>query len=251
VHLALRATGFPLPPEDGSPQPEALMVQVMRRNDAPDSGNPYLNARREWNERYGDYIARAHTWQLIAIASLCIAGLAVGGLVYTASQNRFVPYVVAVDRLGDALAVGRADVASVPDQRVIRAQLARWIVSIRSVFIDAAAERALLTEAYAMVNRRSAAYTHLNEYFRANDPFERARTETVSVEVQSVLPITGDTWRIEWREIRRARDGALAGTQDWQANVTITTAPPADESMILLNPMGIYLNGFSWSQRMG
>jgi hypothetical protein len=28
VHLALRATGFPLPPEDGSPQPEALMDKV-------------------------------------------------------------------------------------------------------------------------------------------------------------------------------------------------------------------------------
>jgi len=227
------------------------MTEGMQRTDTPmpDSANPYLNARREWNERYGDYVARAQAWQRIAIASLCIAALAVGGLAYTASQNRLVPYVVAVDRLGDALAVGRADVAIEPDQRVIRAQLARWITSIRSVFVDAAAERALLQEAYAMVNRRSAAYTHLNEYFRANDPFERAGTETISVEVQSVLPIAGNTWRIEWREVRRARDGALIGSQDWQANVTITTVPPTDESMILLNPMGIYLNEFSWSQR--
>ncbi|PCG29164.1 conjugal transfer protein TrbF, partial [Escherichia coli] len=29
--------------------------------------NPYLNAKTEWLERYGDYISRARNWQIVAI----------------------------------------------------------------------------------------------------------------------------------------------------------------------------------------
>ena len=36
--------------------------------------NPYLNARREWDERYGDQIARAKSWRAAAFASLAVDG---------------------------------------------------------------------------------------------------------------------------------------------------------------------------------
>jgi hypothetical protein len=37
----------------------------------PDSKpyNPYLAARREWDERYGDLITRARNWRLLALTS--------------------------------------------------------------------------------------------------------------------------------------------------------------------------------------
>ena len=41
--------------------------------------NPYLAARREWNERYGSYIAAARTWQLAAFGALGVALVAVAG----------------------------------------------------------------------------------------------------------------------------------------------------------------------------
>ena len=167
-----------------------------------------------------------------------------------AVQTRLVPYVVEVDKLGSAVAVRRADVAGQPDPRVIDAQLARWVTDMRSVYMDAAAERALVTEGYAMVNQRSPAYGVINEYMRANDPFERAKKETVSVEVQSVLPISKDTWRLEWREDVRGRDGSLAKSQQYQATVTVSFDPPRDEATIRLNPSGLYVNSFSWSVRL-
>ena len=72
----------------------------------------YVAARREWNERYGDYIAHANNWRLIAIAALGVAALAVAGNVWQSAQSRVQPFVVEVDRLGDALAVAQcADVA--------------------------------------------------------------------------------------------------------------------------------------------
>src|SRR5262252_4993701 len=139
----------------------------------PDSPHSavYIAAKAEWNERYGSYIAQAHAWRLTAFASLGVAFLAVAGVVWIGAQNRVVPYVVQTDKLGDALAISRADVATPVDPRLIRAELGRWVSDSRSVYTDVTAERHLITEAYAMVDQNAAAYEQLNGWFREHDPF--------------------------------------------------------------------------------
>ena len=100
--------------------------------------------------------------------------------------------------------------AAPADPRLIRAQLARWVDDVRSVYVDVAAEKHLITEAYAMVDRnaRSRAAA-LNDWFSHNDPFKRAQDDSVGVAVESVLPLSGNTWRVEWREDRRTRQGGM------------------------------------------
>jgi type IV secretory pathway TrbF-like protein len=219
---------------------------------APDLFKPgtetYLAARAEWNERYGSYIQQAKTWRLAALLSMTVAAGAVGGVVYIGSQSRLVPFVVEINQLGDALAAQRADVPSTPDTRIIRAQLARWIDDVRTVYLDASAERHVINEAYGMVDRQSAAYTAINEYFHVNDPFIRAQDETVNVHLASVLPISQTTWRIEWNEENHARDGSSTGTTHWQATVTVAIHPPSDSNTILVNPTGLYVQNFSWGK---
>jgi type IV secretion system protein VirB5 len=212
--------------------------------------NPYLSARREWNERYGDYVAQARNWRLAALLALGSALIASAGLAYVSSQSQIVPYIVRVDKLGGAAAVDRADQLYKPDHPLIVASLARWVADIRSVYTDAGAERALLKEGYAMINERGDAYARLNDLMRSHDPFERAKTETVIVEVESVLPISAESWRIEWREETRMRDGAKPLSQHWQASVSIKINPPSDEATVRLNPLGIYINSFNWAQRL-
>jgi type IV secretion system protein VirB5 len=209
----------------------------------------YLAARREWNERYGSYIAQANAWRLTALASLSVAFVAVAGVVWIGAQNRIVPYVVQTDRLGDAIAISRADISPPVDPRLIRAQLARWVNSVRSVYTDVAAEKHVITEAYAMVDRDAAGAQALNDWFSNNDPFKRARDETVAIAVESVLPLSGDTWRVEWREDRRARQGEKAPPEQWQATITISVNPPSDDATILVNPTGLYVEAFNWSRR--
>jgi type IV secretory pathway TrbF-like protein len=121
---------------------------------------------------------------------------------------------------------------------------------VRSVYVDAGAQRVLLKEAYATVNRRAAAYTALNDHFRANNPFERAKAESVAVEVHSVLPLTEATWRVEWKEEQRGRDGNLLGSQAMQATVSVIVSPPTDDRAALLNPLGIFVDTFHWSARL-
>ncbi len=209
----------------------------------------YMLARREWNERYGSYIAQRDAWRLAAFAAIGLAALAVGGFIFERSQSRIVPYVVEVDKLGDAIAVARADLATPLAPTILRAQLARWITSMRSVFIDVTAERKVIGEAYAMIDRNAAAFQTANEWFEAHDPFKRAATELVSVQVESVLPLSAETWRIEWREETRSRDGALVSRQPWQAMATVKVVAPTTEAAVLINPTGLFVETFSWASR--
>jgi len=219
---------------------------------APDPLAPgretYMAARAEWNERYGSYIQQARSWRLAFFMSATVSLMSVGGVVYIGSQSRLVPYIVEVNKLGDALAAERADIASTPDTRLIRAQLARWISDTRTVYLDASAEQAIITEAYGMVDRQSPAYTDLNAYFRANDPFKRAQTQTVNIHITSVLPISQYTWRVEWDEQTTSRDGSMQQASHWQATVTIALHPPTDSETVLINPTGLYVQNFSWAQ---
>jgi type IV secretory pathway TrbF-like protein len=219
-----------------------------------DPDNPhsaiYLAARREWNERYGDYIAQANNWRLIAIAALGVAAVAVAGNVWQSSQSRVQPFVVEVDKLGDALAIQRADVAPPVPVGVVRAQLSRYIQDVRSVSIDVQAERDFIHEAYAMVDKNGPALTFLNNYFAANDPFKRAATDTVSAHVESVLPLPGsNTWRVEWREDTVARDGRPEFSKHWEATITVSINPPTTDAGVLINPTGLFVEASPWGER--
>ena len=212
--------------------------------------NPYLSARREWNERYGSYISQTRNWQIVAMVALGVAGAAVGGLAWIGAQSKITPYVVEVDKLGQSVAVGVAEKAATPDTRIIRAQLAAWIVNVRSVYSDAAAQNKAINDAYALVGNNQPSFRTLADYHTQNQPFERAKLENVSIAVQSVLPITANSYRIEWREEVRERDGRVVSNTNWQAQASVTIVPPTQESQALINPMGIIIEQVSWSQRI-
>ena len=140
-------------------------------------------------------------------------------------QSQVVPYVVKVDRLGRRSRSSAPIAAAQPDEADHGAAGALDRRGAHGLCRCRRPAR-LITEAYAMINRLGDAYGALNDHMRAHDPFERAKTETVAVEVQSVLPIAGDSWRIEWREDTRGRDGGLLSSTQYQATVTISFNPP-------------------------
>ncbi|CAK7032744.1 MAG: hypothetical protein DESF_01377 [Desulfovibrio sp.] len=43
------------------------------------SGNPYLNGREEWLERYGSYISRAAQWRMAAFLCLLLTAISISG----------------------------------------------------------------------------------------------------------------------------------------------------------------------------
>jgi len=213
--------------------------------------DPYNAARREWNERYGDYIAAARQWRIVAVSALALAGIMAVGMIYTATRSQFIPYVVEVDHFGAVSSRGSLQKTTATDPRIIKAALVDWIINIRSVSTDFASQKQLINRGYAYVNAHGPALQLLKQYHKDHDPFRRASYETVSITRTFALPISDRSWRIEWDEQVINRDGRASDIVNWEANVTLKFSPPVnDEQQMMLNPLGIYIDVFSWSPRL-
>jgi type IV secretion system protein VirB5 len=225
---------------------------TMGHTDPPHSDyqSVFLNMRVQWNELVASHIQRENTWRITAWMALGVALVCAGGLVYCGTQNKLVPYVVQVDKLGSAVAVQRAGQAAPVDSRIIRAQLGAWIESVRSIYQDAGAERVNLKSAYAMIRHSDGAYRTLNDYFIQHDPFQLAQSQGVSVEISTVQPISEKTWQVQWRETVHSPKGDELSVTPMQANLTVSISPPTDEATLLVNPMGVYITQFNWSPRL-
>lgn len=208
----------------------------------------HARGRHDWNEQVGTVATDRDFWRWTALGSIGVAGCAVLGLAYIGSLSHFVPIVVPIDKIGEPIATLRGDVATPLDARVIKQQLGNWIVNIRTVNTDVKMQRGLIDTAYALVRRTSPTFRALNEWFAANSPFERAKTETVSVNINSVLPLSESTWQIQWCEDHRSRDGSPAPSEAWRAVLNTSITPQTTEAAIRKNPTGIFVDNHQWQQ---
>jgi type IV secretion system protein TrbF len=212
--------------------------------------SPWIAAKHEWNERYGDLISRARNWRIAALLALVLAVVQAGGLIALSLRSKTVPFIVAVDSIGHVVGSGSAEQAPVIDDRMKRAALYQWIQDLRMVIADPLVQRRSIDRVYSMIGQGTPAQVLITDWYRNNTPFDRARTETVAVDVRTVLPTTSRTYEIEWTETTRDHAGTVVGLQNWKGVFTIAVNPPTDEKLAHINPLGIYVIDTSWSKVM-
>ena len=222
-----------------------------------ESPNPYLSARRTWNELMQAQVASRRSWELIAILCLLIALASVGGIAYVGSQSKFIPFLYHVDSQGHALAIGPVEQASPADPRVLAAAIGEFIANARLVTVDAALQRKAVYQVYAMLNEQDPATGKMNQWMNGTEdanPFTRAETESVTVDISTVLPQTPDTWEVTWLESVWDRKGAATTPPvPMRALVTVYRADPSatvTEEELRRNPLSVYVRDFSWSKQL-
>lgn len=217
--------------------------------------NPYLNARREWNDHIGSVVSSRQTWQIIGILSLLIALAGVGGMIHIGGKSKFIPYVIEVDSLGQTQASGAIQATTNVDKRVIHSTVTEFIINSRTITPDVAMQRRGILKVYALLSPNDPSTLKMNEWLNGSpekNPFNRATKEMVNIEITSAIPQSPDTWQIDWKETTRDGKGAVIGQPDLRrALVTVYTAAPnhstTDED-IRNNPLGVYIRDFSWSR---
>lgn len=210
--------------------------------------NPYLAARREWDERYGEFVTRARNWRTVAFLTSSIALLSVAGLLWMSARSRVVPFVVLIDSLGRPLASGIAEQAAGVGGSVERAEILKWVEDLRTVTPDGIAQRKAIDRVYAHIASGSHAQTFISEFYRNDPPFKRAQTDIVAVEVNSVLPTSDRTFEVEWLETTRDLYGKVKAADRFKGSFTVAISPPTEERQIRANPLGIYVTQASWAK---
>ncbi len=231
-----------------SPAPDGAERAPQRNPD----GNPFLAARTEFMNAFGDLAKGKRNWQVIAYALAGLLALATLADLRLAASSRVVPYVVQVDRLGQVVTVGPAEELRRPDQRLVASELARFIRAIRTVLPAAAGagQAEMLRRGYALLAPEAAAF--LNDYFAnpVNDPRLLGLRLTRQVDVTGVLRVpNANVWRLQWTETERSTaPGGLTRTVGWEGYVTVRLVPPRTADAVEDNPLGLTVTSVNWTQ---
>lgn len=221
------------------------------RLSAGDSRERYLAARREWNAQFGSLAASANNWRLVALISLFVALVATTGLVTVGARTKTVPFVSVLDTSGRIVQQGFAEGSTPNDTRVISAMIARFVTNLRAVSSDGTVQKKTVYELFAMLSTGDPAFRVVSDYMQGiGNPFEKAKTETVSVQIASILPMSESTYQAEWRETTRDRKGATLSTHTYQALVTLRQQTNAPSHPSLDNPLGLYVTDIHWTKKL-
>ncbi len=193
----------------------------------------------------------ARSWQLVAFLLGAANVVLAGGFLQLALSTRLVPYLVEVDRSGEVRFAGPLEATSLPEERLLQAQLRGFVWDLRVVVNDPPAQAELLTRAYALASpelRRK-----LDRYYGAaeNDPRQIAPRASRSIEAITLLRLPGsdNTYQAEWQEIEADRTGlGLARRRFFHGLLTVNMVRLEGTEALARNPLGLLITDFNWTE---
>jgi len=212
--------------------------------------DPFAAGRTEAAERYCHLSRNAAQWRRISFVMLLCCAACVFAVIYTANKVTVVPYIVQVDQHGYQIAVEPVKPSKV-DHRLIVSTVARYVWSLKTVFTDQEAQLYLLNFVYNSTPATTAAEIKYQDYYRKNNPMDAAATRTtVHTIVNSVLPLSEKTWQAEWTE-DAFQDGRKLWTKHYRGIFETAINTPKTMDEIFVNPLGIYITDFNFSEIVG
>ncbi|MFK4719658.1 type IV secretory pathway TrbF-like protein [Bradyrhizobium niftali] len=144
-------------------------MSVFRRSSVrygrtPEPETPYQRAAQVWDDRIGSARVQAKNWRLMAFGSLVLSCGLAGALVWQSTHGTVVPWVVQVDKFGEAQAVAPAVADFRPSDPQIAWYLAHFIAMVRALPADPIIVRENWLKAYDFTTTAGA--VALNDYAR-------------------------------------------------------------------------------------
>jgi type IV secretory pathway TrbF-like protein len=220
------------------------------------------NGHMDWNDRINRAHASETAWRRVAACSLAVVAFSIAGNVYQGATKPG-PVVVHVvhSAIGGVIAVSSNNGdQDGPSQVQLKAAVEGWVTNCRSIFVDINAMRRTLTGCAALIEKSSAADHEMASFYNTphkEEPFVRAATETVTLlNVVAIPPTSADigpqqqqTWGVQWVEKVSSRDGSSDIYRPWGANVTFIVKPPTNIAQAQLDPDGIHIISYSWTEK--
>lgn len=220
----------------------------IRYGQSPEPVTPYQRAAQVWDDRIGSARVQAASWRFAFFGTLALSSGLAGALVWQGARGTIVPWVVEVNKFGEAQAVAPADGTYNPTDPQIAFHLARFIEQVRSIAADPIIVRENWLHAYDFATDKGA--LALNDYARTNDPFANIGKSQIAVDVASVIRASPSSFRVAWTE-RRYQDGSLAETTRWSAIISVMIQTPKTPDALRKNPLGLFVNAINWSKELG
>jgi len=209
---------------------------------------PYDLAKQEWDNRMGALVVRAKNWRILCfflVAVLILLSLIGLNL---SSKPSIIPFYIEINQeTGQVKKVERADhIQYEPSVESIKYFLYQWIKRTRGLSPDIVLLESQVRDAYGMLSSQGA--NKLSYYIKETKPLDRVMNgESMSVDFVSFHSLTKTTHQLTWEETLFV-NGKFKNKVMMSAVFTIALSTPKDEEALLVNPLGIYIDDFSWDR---
>jgi type IV secretory pathway TrbF-like protein/predicted MFS family arabinose efflux permease len=206
------------------------------------STTPRLHLATGW-DRLNSVQRQTSHWRIAALGSASLVPLL--GLTFAVSVVRanVTPHTVATARPDEALAVLPKMEAAAPSDVEIAYVLAGFVTNVRSLSVDPVIVRANWFDALDHVTARGARM--LDAYARDESPFTKIGRRTVTIAVTKVVRAAEDAFEIRWEEWI-LETGAPVRWERFTGAVSILFSSPSTARLISKNPLGLYVDSFTW-----
>jgi type IV secretion system protein VirB5 len=202
---------------------------------------PLENPFKQGQERaYADLLADAVRTKNFALRVVGIGVLAAFILClllfrYAVSLQQTVPVLVNVMPNGEAQYLGevRQSGAFQVPEIAVQFQAREFITLLRSVSTDYQVLYNNIDKCYAMIT--SSYEPVMTRFLRGASPFDLVGKARRTVEIESVLKITGSSYQVDW--VETVADASGQRRSRARALITTVLLPPDDKK----NPLGIYI----------
>ena len=207
----------------------------------------YARAKKIWDDRTGSAVKQAHNWRLMALFSTLLSLCLIAVVAFLVSRSSVEKYIVQVDKSsGEVLNVGNIRKSYVPQLQEYKYFISQFIKNVRSVSSDKIIVQNNWLTAYKFLTIKG--NHQLTEYAKENDPFALVGKLTVSVDIQAINKITNNSYQVEWEETIFNYSGGST-KKEFSGVLTVLTLPPTKKSDVINNPLGIFIDEISWSEK--
>jgi type IV secretory pathway TrbF-like protein len=212
--------------------------------------SPYQNAKDAWDKRIGSARIQAHNWFLIAFVSLTLLFISLIGNVYLGTQSKVIPYVVELKPTGEANSLGTASSLSAQShENAAKFFISRFIMLAREIPADAVLLKRNLEKVFQLVSVQGK--TLLAGQFKDQSPAKEFQEKNRALKIASVLAVSSGVYQVDWFEAEYDKNGQKIAEYPMRGTFKIAWLKPQTEEQIQENPLGIFVDYFSWTKLGG
>ena len=214
--------------------------------------SPAEEASKTWDARIGSVAVQAYNWRRLSLGLLLACIVLSVGLVVLGLKSQVEVHVVEIDS-SNGVVKGVRDMGAVtdtnydPKEAEIKYFLCEFIKNTREVGLDPVVRKTNWEKAYHFLTKDAAAkHTTISQNEKVDEKFGK---ETVQITINSIVPIeNSNSFHINWSE-----ETFYVGTGEKVINnmsgvFTVTHIPITDETVVQINPLGIYISDFNYSK---
>ena len=209
--------------------------------------NPFQKGQdRAYADILLDKMKEAQLWRKTAFLNVGLFIIALILFFFSVSQQKTVPVLVNIMPSGESQFLGevrQGGAVQVPEASV-HYEVRKFVHNLRSVSTDYQVVYANIDECFVMSASNYSPV--LRSFLLADSPFDLVGKIRRTVEIESVLNITGRSYQVNWAETV-IEPSSSPKISRMRAVVTVRLVTPTDAT-IKRNPLGIYIENFEMTE---